>query len=197
MKQPKRTLGRTALFIAAAIALCSCSSGKNEDAAGAGGEATAASPGKEAVNAPLKAELVNIDVKVTKGPSYDAATDQLRVTVALTNNGPVVLPVTGRNPVTMGVVQKVASDNGLPDKRGEETRAAFTEDIAPTQTGLVEVTLPAAFAVGHKVEFDALQESVAWFGFTYDQDTAVVGPFRRCDGDVGLCGSDGTPLPTL
>ncbi len=97
----------------------------------------------------------------------------------------------------MGVVQKLASDNGLPDKRGEETRAAFSEDIPPTQTGLVEVTLPAAFVIGHKVEFDALQEGVAWFGFTYDQDTAVVGPFQRCGGDSGLCGSDGTPLPAL
>lgn len=195
MKSPTTPLNRVAWLVAAAIALSACSSGRNEDAVGADGGAPAASAGEETVNAPLKAELVNIDVKVTKGPSYDAAADQVRVTVALTNNGPVVLPVTGRNPVTMGVVQKLRSDNGLPDKRGEETRAAFSADIAPTQTGLVEVVLPAAFAIGHKVEFDALQEGVAWFGFTYDQDTAIVGPFRRCDGDAGLCSSDGTPLP--
>lgn len=195
MKLCRAPRHRMILVMIASMAVSACSSGTDDQIPNTGTGANSA--GQERTNAPLKPELVNIGVTVAKGPSYDAAADQLRVTVAVANNGPVTLPVTGRNPVTLGVVQKLRSEHGLPDRRGEESRTPLLEDIAPTQTRTVEVILPAEFVVGHKVEFDALQEGVAWFGVSYDQDTAVIGPFQRCDGGAGICDGKGQPIPPL
>jgi len=190
-------MSRTTAFLKAAFAifvtagtLAGCSSKSDESINGQ----SPVSTGSIKPNAPLKPEQVNIVVKVSNGPTYDPVTDQLHVTVSLQNKGNFTLPTTGVNPVVMGVVQKVPNVGGLPDKRGEESRAAFTADIPASGTAQVQIVLPSAFVVGNKVEFDALQEGVAWFGFSYAQPTAIIGPFTRCEGGTGICDSQGQSL---
>lgn len=178
----------------AAGSLAACSSRSEEATSQPSPSAASADTAK--TNPPLKPEQVNVVVKVSSGPTYDPASDQLNVTVSMLNNGNVTLPVTGVNPVTMGVVQKVPNVSNLPDKRGAESRAAFAADIGPSSTAEVQVVLPAAFVVGNKVEFDALQEGIAWFGFSYNQPTAIIGPFIRCEGGTGICDGEGRPLAT-
>jgi hypothetical protein len=186
---------RSALaFCVAAGTLAACSSRSDEVTSEP--SPAAASTGATNTNAPLKPEQVNVVVKVSSGPTYDPVADQVHVAVSLLNNGNVTLPVTGTNPVTMGIVQKLPNVSGLPDKRGEESRAAFTAPVAPSSSAEVQVVLPATFVVGNKVEFDALQEGIAWFGFSYSQPTAVIGPFARCVGGSGICDDQGRPLIT-
>ncbi len=183
------------LAAVAASALAACSSNNEETPIGGAPAAAPTSPSTEKTNPPLKAEQVNVSVTITKEPTYDAAADQLIVTVGVQNKGNVTLPVTGGSPVTLGIVQKVPNEHGLPDKRGADTRGAFTADIKPGATGEVGVTLPASFVIGNKVEFEPLQENVAWFGFNFNQPTAVIGPFARCADDKGICDAAGKALP--
>ena len=190
---------KAALLAAVTVAALAACSSNNEETPIGGAPATAPtasdkeSTGK--VNPPLKAEQVNVSVTVLKQPVYDAAGDQLVLTVGVKNNGTITFPVTGSNPVTLGIVQKIPNSNGLPDKRGADTRGAFPADIAPGATGEVGITLPAAFVIGNKVEFEPLQESVAWFGFNFNQPTAVIGPFARCADGKGICDAQGTAVP--
>ncbi len=81
MKIRTALLDRMVLLMLGSMAVSACSSGSDGGVADSATSATQA--GQERTNAPLKAELVNIDVKVSRGPGYDAAADQLRVTVAV------------------------------------------------------------------------------------------------------------------
>jgi len=175
-----------------AATLAGCSSNNEETPIGGAPKAEAPTPAAEGkVNAPLTPEQVSVSTSVVEGPVYDAASDTLNVKVGLQNNGSVVFPVTGTNPVTLGVVQKIPGQGGQPDTRGVDTRAPFNEDIKPGATGVADVSIPASFAVGYKVEFDPLQENVVWFGFSLKQPTVVIGPFARCADGKGLCDSEG------
>jgi len=185
---------KLALVVAVAAAtLAGCSSNNEETPIGASPKPAA--PSNDKVNTPLKPEQVSASASVLEGPYYDGASDQLIVKIAVKNTGSVVYPVTGINAVTLGVVQKVPGQGGQPDTRASDTRAAFKEDIKPGATGEADVSLPADFAVAHKVEFEPLQENVVWFGYDLKQPTAVIGPFARCADGKGLCDGQGNPVP--
>ncbi|QNR97809.1 hypothetical protein ICJ04_02500 [Stenotrophomonas sp. 169] len=190
------SIGFALVLLTGGLVACSSDNPETpiESAATDASAAPAADAPSEKTNPNLTADQVGVVVKVLGAPTYDEATDQLSVKVSVQNTGKVVLPVTGKNPVLLGIIQKKASGNGLPDTRGIDSRASFAADIAPGATAEVTAIVPAEMAVGSKLELEPLQENVVWFGFDLDQPTAVIGPFARCTDGKALCDADGKAI---
>lgn len=179
-----------------ALAACSKEADTAPDAAApaAGSTPAAAEPAAEKTNAALTADQVKVDLVSSAEPAYLAADDTVVFQLKLSNKGGVVLPATGANPVTVGVIQFAPGKDGKADERGTELRAPLTGDLQPGSAQDVVAVVPAAFVVDKKVQFEGLQEGVAWFGYNFSQPVVVLGPFARCADGKAVCDAAGKPL---
>lgn len=182
------------LLVATSLFLSACSSNES----GAPTEAAAAVSANQPTqtNPPTSAgirltkEQVSTSIEQIGVPSYNATDDTMTVQLKITNNGKVPLPSGGANPVSVGVVQMTPNPAGEAT-RGQEFRAPFAGDLAPSSSTEVTAVVPGAFASGNSVQFELVQEGVAWFGYDFQQPVVVLGPFKRCADDKGLCDADG------
>lgn len=189
-------LHSTLLAIAVGLALTACSQNNSEQPASQPA-ATEAPAAPADTSTALTKEQVKTTIQQVGSTAYSAADDTLVVVLKVTNDGTVALPFSGTKPVSVGIVQLVSGAEGEEDKRAADSRAPLPKDLAPGESADVTARVPAAFAKGHKVQFELIQEGVAWFGYDFGQPTVVVGPFAACAGtDKGVCGADGQPIPS-
>ena len=120
---------------------------------------------------------------------YDPATDTVRMRINVTNYGKVALPAEGgQNPVRVGVV--LLGPDGTSDAPGTRdfARLHLAEPLQPGVSVELETEFPAAPVVGLTVQYELLQEGVAWFTYDYRQPPLTIGPFERCEGNErSLC----------
>lgn len=145
-------------------------------------------------HAPIDPSALSYRLEVTTPGQYDAVSDRLTFTVRMVNTGTALLFHDGVQPVTLGVFQ---IGEGNPPKRGAETRAPLPSDLPPGGTILVNISIPAEFAVGSKVRIEPLQEGVAWFGYNYTLPVVDIAPLQRCGTEkASLCNGNGDALPS-
>lgn len=191
-------LHSTLLAIAVGLALTACSQNESEKPAA---EPAATEAPATAVPADTSTALTKEQVKTTiqqvGTTTYSAVDSTLVVVLRVTNEGTAALPFSGTKPVSVGIVQLIAGAAGEEDKRGADSRAPLPKDVAPGESVEVTARVPVTFAEGHKVQFELIQEGVAWFGYDFGQPTVVIGPFTTCaNAAQSVCGADGQPVAT-
>ncbi|HEL3813752.1 TPA: hypothetical protein ACKP5X_000724 [Stenotrophomonas maltophilia] len=183
------------LVFASSLLLTACSNDSETPAAAKDAPAAQEQPAAAQATGHLTKEQVSSNIEQIGSTTYNAADDNLTVKLKISNKGTAAWPAAGANPVTVGVVQLLAPAPGTADPtRGQEARAPLAADVQPNGETEVTAIVPGAFAVGNKVQFELVQEGVAWFGFNFQQPVVVVGPFARCADGKGLCDDKGAPI---
>lgn len=157
----------------------------------------AAAPAAPAVpgqlNSPLSADQVNVTLSLDGQPRYLSTEDALLVNVKIANNGQVELVGAGTYPVNLAAL--LLGPEG-PDKAPglrDFVRVPLPVIAKGTQS-VVQVKLPAESLKGQKVQFQLVQEGVAWFN-GFDQAPLDLGRYSRCNsGAKALCDGSDTPV---
>lgn len=163
------------------------------------GEAPAPAPAAPAAPAQasghLTKEQISSNIEQVGSVAYNAAADTLTFKIKVQNKGTAAWPATGANPVSVGIVQlQPAAPGASEPARGQEARAPLAGDLTPNGEAEVTAVVPGTFAVGHQVQFELVQEGVAWFGFNFHEPVLIVGPFTRCADGKGICDAEGKPV---
>ena len=183
------------LLFATALSVVACSSNEGDAPAETTPVVDAPSAVPAAASTALTKEQVSISIAQVGATTFTAEDKSLNFVVKVTNNGTVALPAAGAMPVQLGVIQLVPGTDGLPEKRGKDSRVTFPQDLQPAASIDLNVKVPADFVVGNKVQFEPVQEGVAWFGFNFEQPVLVLGPFKACGADPnGVCDATGNPV---
>lgn len=183
------------LIFASSLMLTACSNESETPAAAKDAPAAQEQAAPEQAAGHLTKEQVSSNIEQVGTTAYNAAEDTLTVKLKINNKGTAAWPAAGANPVTVGVVQLLAPAAGTADPtRGQEARAPLAADVLPNGETEVTAVVPGAFAVGNKVQFELVQEGVAWFGFNFQQPVVVVGPFARCADGKSVCDAEGKAI---
>jgi len=120
---------------------------------------------------------VNVTLTLVGAPSLSADGQQINATVDISNHGSVTLTSSGPHPVHLGNHTVDRSGNILAN---DITRANIP-DIAPGAHAAVTISTPAnqALGTGNLVQYELVQEAVAWF-HSWGFQPITVGPFTMC-----------------
>lgn len=196
-----RTISSTAaVALTLLVALSGCRQESSTEATP--GAATSSAPAASTTPAPAPAEAqgtpiakddIGIRIELVGEPTYSEADDTFNAHLKVTNSGNATWPAKTTLPVHIGAVLLVG-EGDKPERR-DAGRVLLPSDLAAGSSVELDAKLPAESVVGGKLQFEGLQENVAWFGVDYGQPTLVVGPFQRCaQSPKSLCNESGTAL---
>jgi YD repeat-containing protein len=125
----------------------------------------------------LQPSEVNVTLTLVGAPSLSADGQQINATVDISNHGTATLTSSGLHPVHLGNHTVDRSGNILVN---DITRANIP-DIAPGAHAAVTISTPAnqALGTGNLVQYEPVQEGVAWFR-SWGTQPITVGPFMTC-----------------
>lgn len=162
-------------------------------AASAASTAATSSVGATVLNDALNPKDVKFTLSLVGQPKYIADKDVLRFNIQIDNQGQATLVGTGAKPVNLAAL--LLGPNG-PDKAPglREFVRVHLPVISPGAQKTVEADLPAESLKGQTVQFQLVQEDVAWFSGA-GQAALTLGAYSRCgDATKILCDTAGTPV---
>jgi DNA gyrase inhibitor GyrI len=112
-------------------------------------------------------------------PSAFAAGATVTYSVAVTNNGTVNWPAGGSTPVHLGIhfATKGGGYSANASSWVTNQRFSLPNDLAPGQSATLNVTVTAPTTTGSYVlEYEMVQEGVAWFAQYLDSTVSVAAP---------------------
>ena len=155
---------------------------------------TAISPaGTTVLNEALNPKKVKFTLSLVGQPRYIADKDLLRFNIQIDNQGQTTLVGAGTRPVNLAAL--LLGPNG-PDKAPglREFVRVHLPSISPGERKTIEADLPGESLKGQTVQFQLVQEGVAWFGGA-DQTVLKLGAYSRCsEAAKMLCDAAGTPV---
>jgi hypothetical protein len=155
---------------------------------------TAISPaGTTVLNEALNPKEVKFILTLVGQPRYIADKDVLQFNIQINNQGQTTLVGAGTRPVNLAAL--LLGPNG-PDKAPglREFVRVHLPPIAPGERKTLEADLPGDSLKGQTVEFNLVQEGVAWFSGA-GQAGLTLGAYSRCsDASKTLCDAAGTSV---
>lgn len=153
---------------------------------------TTATAGPE-INEPLNPEKVKVTLSLVGQPVYVEGEDVLQFNIRVANTGQVDLVGAGTKPVNLAAL--LLGPDG-PDK--EPGMRDFVRVplplVAQGAQQILQANLPAEKLQGQTVEFQLVQEGVAWFD-GFGQAPLDLGAYSRCSKEEKtLCDKAGTPV---
>lgn len=192
----KKSLRLTPLLLAGALTLAGCAEEATPETAPDAVAATA-DPGPalsaNAINAPIAAEEIETRIELVGAPVHLAATDTIRFTVRIHNDGNATLADEGTAPVRLGAM--LMGPEGADQAPGvRDFQRVGIPVIAPGNSTEVTGEMPVAPLLGLGVRLELVQEGVNWFS-AYGETPLDLGTFQRCaDAEATICNADGQPL---
>lgn len=192
----KTCLRLTPLLLAGALTLAGCAEQAPPETAPDAATATAEpapAPSANAINAPIAAEDIETRIEPVGAPVHLAATDTIRFTVRIHNDGRAALADEGTAPVRLGVM--LMGPEGADKAPGvRDFQRMGIPVIAPGTSAEVTGEIPVAPLLGLGVRLELVQEGVNWFA-SYGEVPLDLGTLQRCpDAAATVCDADGQPL---